>query len=70
MFKQKKVKKVLFHLILLLIFALVLQAVLSKLVKIKNAGVVELVDTLDLGSSAARCESSSLSARTFLTTNK
>ena len=28
------------------------------------AGVVELVDTLDLGSSAARCESSSLSART------
>ncbi len=29
-----------------------------------NAGVVELVDTLDLGSSAARCESSSLSART------
>lgn len=30
----------------------------------QNAGVVELVDTLDLGSSAARCESSSLSART------
>ena len=29
-----------------------------------NAGVVELVDTLDLGSSAARCESSSLSACT------
>ena len=29
-----------------------------------KAGVVELVDTLDLGSSAARCESSSLSART------
>ena len=29
------------------------------------AGVVELVDTLDLGSSAARCESSSLSARTI-----
>ena len=28
------------------------------------AGVVELVDTLDLGSSAARCESSSLSACT------
>ena len=26
---------------------------------------MELVDTLDLGSSAARCESSSLSARTF-----
>ena len=31
-----------------------------------NAGVVELVDTLDLGSSAARCESSSLSACTRL----
>ena len=31
---------------------------------LKYAGVVELVDTLDLGSSAARCESSSLSART------
>ena len=30
------------------------------------AGVVELVDTLDLGSSAARCESSSLSVRTIL----
>jgi len=30
----------------------------------KVAGVVELVDTLDLGSSAARCESSSLSACT------
>ncbi len=30
----------------------------------QNAGVVELVDTLDLGSSAARCESSSLSACT------
>ncbi len=29
------------------------------------AGVVELVDTLDLGSSAARCGSSSLPARTF-----
>ena len=29
------------------------------------AGVVELVDTLDLGSSAARCESSSLSACTI-----
>ena len=29
-----------------------------------DAGVVELVDTLDLGSSAARCESSSLSACT------
>ena len=32
--------------------------------KTGRAGVVELVDTLDLGSSAARCESSSLSART------
>ena len=32
--------------------------------KLSTAGVVELVDTLDLGSSAARCESSSLSART------
>ena len=30
----------------------------------ENAGVVKLVDTLDLGSSAARCESSSLSACT------
>ena len=29
-----------------------------------TAGVVELVDTLDLGSSAARRESSSLSSRT------
>ena len=29
------------------------------------AEVVELVDTLDLGSSAARCESSSLSVRTM-----
>ncbi len=29
-----------------------------------TAGVVELVDTLDLGSSAARCGSSSLPART------
>ena len=29
------------------------------------AGVVELVDTLDLGSSAARCGSSSLPARTI-----
>jgi hypothetical protein len=27
--------------------------------------VVKLVDTLDLGSSAARCESSSLSVRTI-----
>jgi hypothetical protein len=34
----------------------------------KVAGVVELVDTLDLGSSAARCESSSLSACTNLIT--
>ena len=30
------------------------------------ADVVKLVDTLDLGSSAARCESSSLSVRTIL----
>ena len=30
-----------------------------------NAGVVELVDTLDLGSSASRRESSSLSFRTI-----
>ena len=29
-----------------------------------KADVVELVDTLDLGSSAERCESSSLSVRT------
>ena len=29
-----------------------------------NADVVKLVDTLDLGSSALRCESSSLSIRT------
>ena len=40
-----------------------LQKVLS-IVKDCNAGVVELVDTLDLGSSAARCGSSSLPART------
>ncbi len=33
-----------------------------------HAGVVELVDTLDLGSSAERCESSSLSARTKAST--
>ena len=31
-----------------------------------NASVAELVDALDLGSSTARCESSSLSARTKL----
>ena len=30
-----------------------------------NADVVELVDTPDLGSGAARCESSSLSVRTI-----
>ena len=29
-------------------------------------GVVELVDTLDIGSSAVRCESSSFSARTSI----
>jgi hypothetical protein len=31
----------------------------------ENAGVAELVDALDLGSSIARCESSSLSSRTI-----
>ena len=31
----------------------------------RRADVVKLVDTLDLGSSAARCESSSLSVRTI-----
>ncbi len=39
----------------------------NKLVKTPNAGVVELVDTLDLGSSASRRESSSLSFRTICT---
>ena len=34
------------------------------------ADVAELVDALDLGSSAARCESSSLSVRTILRNNK
>ncbi len=33
-------------------------------VNTRQAGVVELVDTLDLGSSAARCEGSSPFART------
>ena len=33
-----------------------------------NADVVELVDTPDLGSGAARCESSSLSVRTIYNT--
>ncbi len=33
---------------------------------VKNAKVAELVDALDLGSSIARCESSSLSFRTIL----
>ena len=33
---------------------------------IRSAGVVELVDTLDLGSSAVRCGSSSLPTRTIL----
>ena len=33
--------------------------------KLPNADVVELVDTPDLGSGAARCESSSLSVRTI-----
>ena len=32
--------------------------------RIKSAGVVKLVDTLDLGSSAARCVGSSPSTRT------
>ena len=31
-----------------------------------NAGVVKLVDTLDLGSSASRCEGSSPFARTLI----
>lgn len=31
-----------------------------------SASVAELVDALDLGSSAVRCESSSLSARTII----
>ena len=34
--------------------------------RFQHADVVKLVDTLDLGSSAARCESSSLSVRTKL----
>ncbi len=33
--------------------------------KVISADVVELVDTLDLGSSGASCESSSLSVRTI-----
>ena len=36
----------------------------NNMVKYGLAGVVELVDTLDLGSSIVRCESSSLSFRT------
>ena len=40
-----------------------MQYVLS-VVKGFDAGVVELVDTLDLGSSAVRCVGSSPSART------
>ena len=32
----------------------------------ENAGVAELVDALDLGSSIERCESSSLLTRTIL----
>ena len=35
---------------------------------INHAGVVELVDTPDLGSGAVRCESSSLSSRTIYIT--
>ena len=38
--------------------------VILQMIFFENAGVVELVDTLDLGSSAERCESSSLSACT------
>ena len=34
-----------------------------------SAGVVELVDTPDLGSGAVRCESSSLSSRTIIINN-
>ena len=60
---RKIFNKVSVHLEVLFIFALLLQYVLS-VVKDFNAGVVELVDTLDLGSSAVRCESSSLSACT------
>ncbi len=37
---------------------------MCKFANLNNAGVVELVDTLDLGSSASRRESSSLSIRT------
>ena len=37
---------------------------------LRYAGVVELVDTPDLGSGAARCESSSLSARTVKSFSK
>ncbi len=36
-----------------------------KLCSYQNAGLAELVDALDLGSSIARCESSSLSPRTI-----
>ena len=41
-----------------------LQGLISFLI---NADVAELVDALDLGSSIARCESSSLSSRTIST---
>ena len=47
-------------------YCLYLQTKNNKLYLLEVAGVVELVDTLDLGSSAARCESSSLSIRTTL----
>ena len=38
----------------------------SQAFRYRFADVVELVDTLDLGSSAAMCESSSLSVRTII----
>ncbi len=40
-------------------------SLLPKRIENKNAEVAELVDALDLGSSIARCESSSLSFRTI-----
>ena len=43
-----------------------ISAILLKYTKNQNAGLAELVDALDLGSSIARCESSSLLTRTIL----
>ena len=40
-------------------------AVLISIMREQHADVVELVDTPDLGSGTARCESSSLSVRTI-----